>query len=393
MNIRPPLQRGFSLIELLIGMAIGLVGLFAVSQIMLSFNKQRGSINQTLATQSNGVMALYLLERDISQAGYGMMNLQCPWINYSYDGTGYYNTPYQSSTLPGAGNVALTALPVRIHNNDGGLGNDIIEVQYGKTASGVPGATITTAQTAYADAYTVASTTGIADGDMFVTYSGSVCTLGQVSAAPTATTIPHVAGVSAYNVTTGAGGTGWNTVTSADLGLSPKPFVADMGNFVSRRFAVRSGALTLAELPSLNPAVTTPPNLVDDIIFLKAQYGLASSASSSAVATWASADDLTTTPYDGTKAARVIAIRVGVVARSPLLEKEDVTTSTTLTVLPAVSGTSTTTPGNAGECATDATSKAVLCKVPDVTGGGAGSKYRYRAYSTIIPLKNAIWTR
>ncbi|RTL56469.1 MAG: prepilin-type N-terminal cleavage/methylation domain-containing protein [Rhodocyclaceae bacterium] len=395
-------QQGFSLIELLIGLAIGLVGLFAVSQIMLSFNKQRTTINQTMTTQNNGVMALYLLERDLSQAGYGMAGLACDRINYSYNGTGYYNNPYNSTTLPGAGNVALTALPVRIHNSNNGLGSDVIEVQYGRNNSGIPGAQIIAAQASYAAAYSVAAATGFSNGDMFIAYTNGICTLAKVSAAPTVpdpsnaptastpvtSAVPHSSSVwPDYNVNSAPGGNGWNSVAAADLSASPGPFLANMGTFVSRRFAVNNNALTLSELPALDPSVSAAPVLVDDIMFIKAQYGLSSSAGSTAVATWASADDLATTGYDSTKASRIVAVRVGVVARSPLLEKDTITDApATLSVLPPITGTSSVASPSAGNCVTDTATWEVLCTVPD-------THYRYRSYSTIIPLKNVIWTR
>lgn len=133
--------------------------------------------------------------------------------------------------------------------------------------------------------------------------------------------------------------------------------------------------------------MSAAPVLVDDIMFIKAQYGLSSSAGSTAVATWASADDLATTGYDSTKASRIVAVRVGVVARSPLLEKDTITDApATLSVLPPITGTSSVASPSAGNCVTDTATWEVLCTVPD-------THYRYRSYSTIIPLKNVIWTR
>ncbi len=42
-------SRGFSLIELLIGLVISMMGLAAVSTMMMNFSKKRTSIAQTLA--------------------------------------------------------------------------------------------------------------------------------------------------------------------------------------------------------------------------------------------------------------------------------------------------------------------------------------------------------
>jgi hypothetical protein len=60
------------------------------------------------------------------------------------------------------------------------------------------------------------------------------------------------------------------------------------------------------------------------------------------------------------------------VARSARAENETVDQPNPVTVLPAITGT--------------VTAAAVTYTLPD-------AKYRYRGYSTIIPLRNVIWTR
>jgi Tfp pilus assembly protein PilW len=60
----------------MIGVVISMMGLAAVSVMMMNFSKKRTSITETLSAQDNGVMALYRLERDVGQAGYGLMPLQ-----------------------------------------------------------------------------------------------------------------------------------------------------------------------------------------------------------------------------------------------------------------------------------------------------------------------------
>lgn len=404
-------HRGFSLIELMIGLAISLVGLLAIGQIMLTFSQQRNTISQTMNTQNNGVMALYLMERDLSQAGYGMMGLGCDRINYYFNGTGYYNSPYSTTNLPGAstGNIALTELPVRILS--GGTGSDTIEVQYGRSTSGVPGAEIIADQSAYSSDYSIAAGAGFAVNDLFIARSGGICTLAQVTAVtspdpshavgatyPVTTAISHAAtpGVG-YNVTVGPGGTGWNIVADTEIdtsrlakspavNASPKPSLSNLGAFVSRRYVVSGNSLRLAELANFSTATASLPAQVDDILLIKAQYGLAASSGTTAVTTWADGGDPATTAYDSTLAGRIVAIRVGVIARSPLIEKTAVNAPSTLSILPAVSGTSTLADPAAGLCATDTASREVKCTMSE-------TRYRYRAYSTIIPLKNAIWTR
>ena len=108
-------QGGFNLVDLMIGVVISMFAMLAVAVVFRDFGKTRNTEVQAIESQSNGTMALYLIERDLGQAGYAMMRLQnCPFINWYYNGTGYYNTPYGTTNLPGTNNVALTTLPVRI---------------------------------------------------------------------------------------------------------------------------------------------------------------------------------------------------------------------------------------------------------------------------------------
>ena len=106
---------GFSLIELMVGLTISLLGLLALGQIMLTFSQTRNSITQTTSAQSNGVMALYLIEKDLAQAGFSMMELQnCDRINFHFNGTSYDQAPLPTA-LPATGAVALTALDDAAH--------------------------------------------------------------------------------------------------------------------------------------------------------------------------------------------------------------------------------------------------------------------------------------
>lgn len=375
MTRRPHDARGFTLIELLIGVALSLIGLAAVGQIMLTFNQQRATITHTQSTQNNGVMALYRLEKDIAQAGYGMMNLQnCDRIHYVSGGVGNYESPYGTTDLPGSSNVALTTLPVRIIDGGvdagGDLRSDTIEVQYGSSTSGAPAIPITAAQAGgYSSSYSTASSLGLVSGDLFVANVDNLCTLAAVTNTnPVVTPIEHAVG-DPYNTATAPGGSGWNTVVAGSLVAANPPFIANLGAFVSRRYTVAgsgaTSALNVAELPAF--AANT---LVDDIVLVKAQYGLAADANGQTVTGWASG----TTAITNVNTARVIAVRVGVVARSPIYEKNDVNAPTTLTVLPAISSGGATI------------GLPVTWDVPD-------THYRYRAFSVIIPLKNVIWTR
>lgn len=330
-------QRGFNLVELLIGVTISLMGLAAVGNMMSTFSQKRATITQTLAAQDNGVMALYRLERDLSQAGYGLMGLQgCATI--------------------ANGAATLTPLPVQIVADAVSPGTvaDSILVQYGgaSTGSGVPAAELNSIA-AGTNVYNVKGSAGFASGDYVVATTD--CILRTLTAASSPQ--PNAAAPTSWNMafSPAAGGNSAVAGTLANLGTV----------FVSRNYQIAANALTVSEMAA------AANNLVDDIVFLKAQYGLASSNSSTTATTWQGAD---TFVADNTNSKRVIAVRVGVVARSALRENTAIEQPATITLLPAIVDSGVTT------------GPAVSYTVPD-------TRYRYRAYSTVIPLRNVIWTR
>jgi type IV pilus assembly protein PilW len=354
-------QRGFNLIDLLIGMAISLMGLLAVGQILLSFTQQRNTITQTLEAQSNGVMAMYLMEKDFTQAGYGLMNIQdCSRINWYFNGTGHYDDPYGPVTA----NLAFTTLPLKI-TDGGATGSDAFEVQYGNPRSGAPVAVAIQNQTGgYGTQINVASVAGFAQSDLIVTDVGGSCTMGQIDTPNTVSvslnrpTAPAASYLYNTNARPAGAAAGW------EAAVANTTLVANLGAFVSRRYRIANEVLQVADYNS----AYTYSDLVDGIVFLKAEYGLDTNADGT-VDVWSTGVPAVNVPGIGTQ---VVAIRLGLVARSPLYEKTAVDAPTVLTVLPAI----TTAP----------TSLAVTYAVPD-------THYRYRTYYTVIPLRNAIWAR
>jgi len=330
---------GFSLIELLIGLTISLMGLAAVAAMMMNFSKQRTSITQTLGTQDNGVMALYRLERDVSQAGYGLMSLQgCASIS---NGASPSFTPYAAVI------------------GDGGTGvSDTLTVKGTNPASGIPGTELdpTSGTTMTGSQYNVRSSVGFSVNDLVAaSNSCAMTTVNSVSA----TAIGYTSA----------------TALSSSTANGYLAYFGQAGEFFNRQYAVGTSALTVADYPAF-----TTNNLVDNIVFLKVQYGLANSVTGSpvTVARWVSgATTLTGTTCAGTAVhpACVVALRIGVVAQSAVAENETIDQPNPLPVLPQIL--------DSGGIETGA---AVTYSVPN-------TRMRYRAYSTIIPLKNVIWTR
>lgn len=78
MNSRPFLPKGFTLIELMIAMAAGLVLLAAVYSVFLVQNKELRKQEQITEMQQNARMAMEMMSRDLMMAGYGPKSLTSP---------------------------------------------------------------------------------------------------------------------------------------------------------------------------------------------------------------------------------------------------------------------------------------------------------------------------
>lgn len=367
-------QKGFSLIEVLIGLTIGLIALLAVAQVFITFNKQRNTANQAMEAQSNGAMGLFLIQRDLQMAGFGLMNIQdCALIQWYWNPVGC--NPAQGSVC-GLQNP-LSTQPVVI--TDGGANSDQIQINYALATSAAPLALLSQSQNTFGDAYNLNSTAGFAVGDMVVADVGGSCTMSQTSAKnDAALTLTHDAttqfgtppAASIYNTTSQPAGAtgGW------DVGLVNNLLV-NLGSYVSKSYQVANNNLQLAAFPQ----TATYNDVVEGVMFIKAQYGLddggvingaGGTPGDGIVDEWVSGSTVIT----NTK--QLLAVRVGLVARSPLLEKDPVVlqdsagnTITALTVLPAITG-------GAG----------VTWAIPD-------THYRYKVYYTVIPLRNVIWNK
>ncbi|MBK8577810.1 MAG: prepilin-type N-terminal cleavage/methylation domain-containing protein [Candidatus Accumulibacter sp.] len=74
---------GFTLVEVMVAMVIGMIGIIIMMQVFRLAEGQQRTTTGTGDAQSNGAMAIYTLQRDIRQAGYGfnaMNALGCPLL-------------------------------------------------------------------------------------------------------------------------------------------------------------------------------------------------------------------------------------------------------------------------------------------------------------------------
>ncbi len=371
---------GFSLIDIMVGMVVGLLTMLAIMQSYAAFEGQKRTTTTGMEAQENGLMALHAMETDIRQAGYGLTvsgALACTGINTYINGV-----------------TTLNSLFVPIQITNGGAGSsDTLTATYSTSATGGVPANIVTQMPNSAALLTVNTGNGFNVGDMLlISTPGTGLPCAQLAVTGIQTQANGVnlisnSGLSIYNPPGGQ-----NIFPPAGYGTTPQSVVFNMGTMVQNQYQVLCSSLTATNLAISAPGSCTPgpavftnaTPLASNIINIQAQYGIAPTGTQS-VNCWVNAttgnacdgSDWTAAGLTATPAnvARIKAIRVAVVARSSLMERADLATNI-CTATPSITAANYPT-WDGGTI--------------DVTADPNWRCYRYKVYQTIIPMRNILW--
>jgi type IV pilus assembly protein PilW len=337
--IRHPSQcRGFSLIELMVAVAIGLVLTLTISMMVARQEALRRGVTSGNDLTSNTAYAAYVLDRELRSAGAGFSqassdNYGCV-LNVSLNNGQLLpsTTPFPApfATVPQTYRLA----PLIVHAGAGANGSDVIAVATGNSGLSEAGLPVAPKSTA-AGQLNLANTLGIRGGDLLLLSQAAVgCMLQQVSAG--------FAGSSAPTLTFG-GTYAANTINGLSLTdfSDGNAFVSLLGNVSGNppRFSligIRSNA-TLVSYDLLKVTGSAPQELVEGVVDMRVLYGVDTiRAGQKQVTAWIAptTDGYTAAALtDGTAVAlsnlqSIFAVRVGLVLRSDLVEKTDVTPAT-----------------------------------------------------------------
>lgn len=353
-------QAGFTLVEIMVGLGIGMLATVVIIQVISVFEAQRRTTTGTADAQTNGGIALYVIGRELQTAGYPLMPvtnsaLECATL--IVNGTADTSTPNRLSPVAIADNVAGTGVNASP--------SDTITLRYGSaTMGGVP----TQITAVVGSIATVGSSLGCAVGDTTLITNATACAMSTASA---------VDGV-AKTVTLA------NAPAAGDVGAN----LACMGTWNEVTFAVNNGNLER----KVGTSASVP--IVAGVVNLQAQYGISATANSNQVIQWVNASGATWAAPTLADRNRIKAVRVAVVARNAKIEPSAVTAACS----------STTAAAPTGLCAWDATSALpspvvapfIASPAPaiDLSAGDPDwLRYRYRVFETIIPLRNMVWSR
>ncbi|MDP2144994.1 MAG: PilW family protein [Gallionella sp.] len=339
-------QTGFTLVEIMVGLAIGMLATLVIMQVFTVFETQKRTTTGTADAQTNGSIALYNIGRELQIAGYPLMPttnspLECTTL--TINGTADVGSPNSLTPVWIADSFPATT-PAAI------VTSDIINIRYGNSPTGgIP----TTIGALSGNDVTVANNFGCQAGETTLITNGTTCAISSASA---------VTGTTVITLT---------DTTAATAGAD----IACLGTWNLVQYKVNNGNLERNGVP-----------IVAGIVNLQAQFGISDAANSNQVAQWVDATGGTWGAPTVADRNRIKAIRIAVVARNPKPETGSVTTT--------CSSTNSAAPTGLCTWAGSASSPAPTINLNDpFDPNPSWTRYRYRVFETIIPLRNVIWSK
>ncbi|MES1987903.1 MAG: PilW family protein [Pseudomonadota bacterium] len=372
-------QQGFSLVELMVGLVIGLLMSLVVYNV-LNVNEGRKRTTTSLNDVNQaGSYAIYQLDKQIRSAGSGFTSGgDKVGADYTFGCrldmalNGAQLTPAATFPAPFASvGTAIRVAPVIIYDGAAGAGGDVIITMSGNAGLGEAPTGFTSLATAAT--LKLVNQAGVRPNDVVLLADAGVsispCLVQQV-----ASTFTQTAGGSNvslagnyYSATVNSRSVNDFTATSQVINLGQSPnlnmFAVGANNTLMKYdlMQVRQ-ASAIGSTP--NPSV-----YVDSVYQLHALYGVDTVPASSTL-TWvapsgafSAANLLTGTLAAATQMKRIKAIKIGIVMRTPLLERQAVSGPTLQlfsdTALPITVSLNPTT-------------------------------FRYRSFEAVIPLRNSL---
>lgn len=382
-------QAGFSLVELMVSVVIGLLAVVFATRLMTDAERNKEAALGGSDSMQNGMLAMFSISGDAEYAGYGLnepLIVGCDTILADSEG-------YQ---LAAAARGAATVRPLAAAVIEaGGAGPDRLSLYAGSSSTGtgilrvldnyIGGTRIEVDRVPY----------GFARGDVILVAPetmGSPCSVAQVSndidALPPSPAQQYVLiGGAGHRFNSGALGSQYKGGAARIFNLGPAASLSLRTWSVERGF-LRLRATDLAGAGQASQAVA------DNIVSLKAQYGFDTRAGGGfepekgmRVSVWSST--MIDADGDGESGGagdyqRIAALRIAVVARAKNPERPNASSGacTATTVRPTVFATLGDDSGNTAPVQVDVA----------VAGDPVDWRcYRYRVFDTIVPLRNTGW--
>ena len=398
-------QRGFGLVEIMVGLVIGLIAVLVIYQIYTAAEGFKRNTTAAGEAQMNGLFSTFVLGMEVGNGG-AAMAVAAPDLASCADPGTY------PATDPRHFGESFRPIPVILYDGGGASSPDAFAVGYSMASTFSTTAMFNANAAAGDTTYQIQSTGGFHKGDLIVGISNpgganAPCASSKVTVDPSAVAVPPtcdpadpnktgncIATVTITHTGTAIAYTGTGLVGSSTLfNMGP----ADRAQKVAYRLCDgRAGCpqppacapttpCSLESVPLLDSngqllAAPVGNPLASNIINMKVEYGVDSDLDQlglldtwvQATAPWDPASMLTGTL---TKINQVKAIRVGLIVQS---EQFDKTLGDYTWVMFDCPAHDATCPGRL--------TGTIAAQVPS-------GNWRYRKYETIIPLRNEIWNK
>jgi type IV pilus assembly protein PilW len=351
-------QRGLTLIELMAGLALGMLTTVVIAQVMASSEGQRRSTAVGSDAQTNGAVALYTLQREIMGAGYGLTERRDAF------GCVVAGQP--------VGSPLAVLEPLRIVDGGADGEPDTLRVIASVKGGFSTPMRVTTDTDPTVNRFNVGHTLGLEVGDVVLsvppTTAAGTCTLMNVTAVGNAS-FDHIAGADApLNAAPGSGPT-------AGMVFQSNSTIINMGGAAVREYGV-SNRNTMVErvLNAGAGAFSAEQDLFANVVNMQVFYGKDIN-NDDAVDVYN-----TTQPMTGADWRQVRTIRLVVVAKSGQRERDEVTPAQPVVDLGAAP---TVTGGFA--CGTSQCLRLKVDADPD------WKQFHYKVFDTVVPVRNILW--
>lgn len=373
-------QRGLSLIEILVGVAIGLIGVLAIFQTVAIWDRHAQTTSSGGDAQIAGTLGLFNIERDFKQSGHGFGEAPLPVMGCTIN----------AFDTSGRGAFGFPLRPIDIVVGAGGA-PDTINVVSGNSSFFVEGqdflsSTPTTKTLRRRGGFKQGDLVLIADAGGALPGSAN-CRLGEITSDtnPDMLTVSHAlsAGYTPFGAAVPVASRFDAAQTLPPLvfvggslfNLGPRPQVVSW-QIANNRVLTKTDFL-------FDPAA--PVTVADGVINLKAEFFVDLNGN-----TVVDAGEWLPAIPPGTDWKRVLAVRVALLVRSRQFERS------------RESGVAVT-PANPTYFNNDLPLRAFTMfnvggGADTFTGGAVNTPdpnnwrfYRYRVYERLIPLKNMLW--
>lgn len=334
-------QHGFSLIEVLVGLVIAMIGVVIMMEVLITSEERTRTTGAGNDATSNGAIMMHLLQRDLAQAGYGINSVNLLGCTVS---------------LPSGGTVPLAPVVINPASSvipAGDANTDRLLVFYGNDNGQPEGNEVFSIA---GSAYTVQAPASFQENDYVVAWPN-----GCAAAIPLA----RVTGTTGLTVTVNTPVAGAKTLYN--MGQAPRVAA----------YMVKDGSLMTCDYLARDCSVYDATNwtaLGSNIVSLRAQYGRDTAAGSmdGVIDTWDA-----TTPANACGWVRTSAVRYALVARSAQYESA-IDTSTGQRTGEVVTGPAPQWKGSSDSPI-------------DLSANADWQSYRYRTFQNIAPARNTVW--